>query len=498
MKRFLLISFVLLITGSLWAIIKPREIKCVSNYIQPGSLVSFPETFSYFKRVDIYSFDNKQTNIGVTYKSSNGLLITVYIYPAGEGTEYRLRTEFVDCLLQITDAITRKIRSNIEVVSYANSGYKINGLNVEVEQSVNNTFLSLYECGEWFFKLRTTTGSQVSKQSIKQAEQEILKQFNPTDLVRKAPLKPRASISMAHAALIDSLMLGCQVGSALAESKWAMEHVDSLERAAGFPGIYFDLQVEGLKKILEFASEHPAMSRSESTDVYLNELYLLNKSGYLKDFIRDQFIVPMIGDQGTQANPEGYEIWKKQNTPNLNPEKKFYQIYYDIQTKRKSLADTVDVLYANKLDSCVNAGFDSLQSNNYLIVTKIDKANEDYIQMLCTRLNDRLTGIGNRVRVLYSTNAYESIWTAIPLKSKATTVMLLIPDNKYTRNTFSGFGQPSVSLKRDYTVKIFNRTTHSSVSKKISISYKDDEIEHDVEKAFDKINKILLEFNQGK
>jgi len=293
-------------------------------------------------------------------------------------------------------------------------------------------------------------------------------------------------------------MLGCKVGSALAESKWAMEHVDSLERAAGFPGIYFDLQVEGLKKILEFASEHPAMSRSESTDVYLNELYLLNKSGYLKDFIRDQFIVPMIGDQGTQANPEGYEIWKKQNTPNLNPEKKFYQIYYDIQTKRKSLADTVDVLYANKLDSCVNAGFDSLQSNNYLIVTKIDKANEDYILMLCTRLNDRLTGIGNRVRVLYSTNAYESIWTAIPLKSKATTVMLLIPDNKYTRNTFSGFGQPSVSLKRDYTVKIFNRTTHSSVSKKISISYKDDEIEHDVEKAFDKINKILLEFNQGK
>ena len=43
-------------------------------------------------------------------------------------------------------------------------------------------------------------------------------------------------------------MLGCQVGSALAESKWAMEHVDSLERAAGFPGIYFDLQVEGIKK----------------------------------------------------------------------------------------------------------------------------------------------------------------------------------------------------------------------------------------------------------
>jgi len=53
-------------------------------------------------------------------------------------------------------------------------------------------------------------------------------------------------------------------------------------------------------------------------------------------------------------------------------------------------------------------------------------------------------------------------------------------------------------LKRDYTVKIFNRTTHTSVSKKISISYKDDQIEQDVEKAFEKINKIQMEFKLDK
>ena len=60
MKRFLLFSLVLLITGSSWAIIQPREIKCVGNYVQPETLVSFPENFAWFKRADIYSFDNSK------------------------------------------------------------------------------------------------------------------------------------------------------------------------------------------------------------------------------------------------------------------------------------------------------------------------------------------------------------------------------------------------------------------------------------------------------
>ena len=325
-----------------------------------------------------------------------------------------------------------------------------------------------------------------------------MKQFNPIDLVRKAPLKSRASISLSRAALKDSLMMDCQVGSALTKSKWALEHIDSLERAAGFPGYYLDLQVEGLKKILEVASEHPTMTRRESTDAYLKELNLINNSGYLKEFIQDQYIVPMIGAQGTEANFEGYKKWIKQHPLLLDLDKMYYQIYYGTQTKRKSLADSVDVLYTDKVDSCVNAGVDSMQSNNYLIVTMIDKANEDYIQMLCTRLNDHFTGIGNRVKVLYTTSSNESVWSDIPLKSKAATVMLLIPDNKYSRITSSFIGQPSVSLKREYTVKIFNRTAHTSVSKKISISYKDDQIEQDVEKAFEKINKIQMEFKLDK
>jgi len=498
MKRVLVLSLVVLMTGGLWGLINSKKINCPTNYIQPETFVSFPTTFDQYNRVNIYSFDNYQTNIGVTYRSQKGLTITVYIYPANEGMEDRLRSQFQVCLQQISDVAMRRIRSNQELVSYYNSGYKINGLSAEVAQTGINTFLSLYECGDWFFKIRITPDAYGSNESIKQAEQNMLKQFNPTVLVKKSTLNPLASINMAHAAFKDSLMLDCQLSSALSKSKWAKEHVDSLERASGFPGLYLDLQVEGLKKILEIASEHPTMPRSASTEEYLTELNLINNSGFLKEFIRDQFIVPMIGDQGTEANFEGYEKFKKQHPLHLDLDEMYYLIYYDTQTKRKNLVDSVDFLYADKLDSCVNAGFDSLQSNNYLIVTKIDRANADYIQILCTRLNDYLTGIGNHVNVLYSTNANETIWTDIPLKSKAVNVLLLIPDNKYYTNTFSGFGEPIVSLKRDYTVKIFNRNMNNSFSKKISISYKDDNIEQAVEKACDKIKKIQSDFNQGK
>jgi len=481
---------VLLMTGGLWAIITPKKIKCKTDYVQPETFMSFPLKFKQYDRVSIYSFDNYQTNVGITYQSRDGLTITIYIYPAYEGMEDRLRNQFLMCLQQMTETSIFKKRSNQELVSYSKNGYKVNGLSARVILSGVNSFLSVYECGEWFFKIRISGVAYGSQVLVKNAEQDMLKQFDPTKLVKEAPLHPYASITMMHAALKDSLMLGCQLESAFSKSKWAKEHVDSLERVSGFPGLYIDLQVEGLKKTLEFAREHPAMSRSASTEEYLAELNMIDNSGFMKEFIRDQFIVNMIGDSGTVANVEGYAKWKKRHPLKINLDDQYYRMYYKTQTKQKSLEDTVDVLYTNKLDSCVNTGFDSLQSNNYLIVTKIDEANEDYIEILCNRLKENLTRSGCHVRILYSTSSNEAIWADIALKSKVANMLMLIPDDKYSRQSFSSFGDPIVSLKREYTVKKINRKTNYSVSKKISISYRDDHLEQAVEKAYDNIQKI--------
>jgi len=477
-----------MMVGGLWAIIMPKKLVFTTDYVQPETNVSFPKAFDSYKRISIYSFDNYQTNIGVTYRSEDGLSITVYIYPAYEGTEDRLSSQFLLCLNQITDVDILKVRSNQEIVSYSNNGYKINGLSAKVGVV---SFLSVYECGVWFFKIRISTGNRGSWGSIKHAEQDMLKQFDPTGLVRAAPLKPLTRITIARAALKDSLMLGCQLNSAISKSKWALDHVDSLERVSGFPGLYFDLQVEGLKKTLEFAREHPSMPRSASTDEYLAELNLINNSGYLKEFIRDQLIVRLIGEEDTEANFEAFTKWKKKHPLKINLNKMYYLMYYDTQKIRKSLSDSVDVLYVDKMDSCVNAGFDSLQSNNYLIVTKIDEANEDYIQILCNRLKENLTGSGNHVRILYSTLDNTTMWTDIALKSKVANMLLLIPDNKYSRPTFSGFGELIVWLKRSYTVKRINRKTNSSISKKMSIKYRDEHIDEAVEKALEKIQPVL-------
>ena len=490
MIRIFFLNLVLLITGSLFAIIQPKEIKCTTNYVQPETYVNFPISFGQFIRTRIYSFDNQQTNIGVTYKDRDGLTITVYVYPANEGMEDRLRSQFLYCLQQISVVANRKLRPNMQLASYSNDGYKINGLRAAVSQNNSHSFLWVYECGEWFFKIRITTNPFVTNSNAEQIQKGILNQFVPTELVKVAPLKPRAIISMAAAAFKDSLMLGCQLNSAFAKSDWAFEHIDSLERVSGFPGLYLDLQVEGLKKTLEFAREHPAMPRNASTDEYLSELNLINNNGFLREFIHDQFIVPMIEVKDTTMNFEAYSTWKNKHPLKISLEKMYYLLYYDTQTKKKSLADTVSVLDVDKLDSCVNAGFDSLQINNYLIVTKIDEANADYIQILCNRLKDSLIVSGSHVRILYCTKVNADIWTDIAQKSKVSNMVLLMPDEKYHINTFSGFGKPIVSIKRAYTVRVIDRKTNNSINKKMSISYKDDHIEKTVEKAYINIRKI--------
>jgi hypothetical protein len=492
--RYIILSVVFLIPFGLRAIIQPQKIKCSGYYVQPKTSVIFPASFGKYERVCIYKFDNDQNDIGVTYIDNNHLKITVYIYQAGEGVENRLRSEFFTCQKDISSAANHKFRSFKELISYSKGGYKINGIYSEMILGNSNTFLWLYECGEWFFKIRITPAVFGSRLAAEKAHQDMLKQFQLIDLVKIAPLIPRARISMKQIAYKDSLILGCQLNSAMAKSKWAMEHIDSLERVSGFPGLYLDMQVAGLKKILEFASEHPEMQRSTSTDEYLTELQLINENAFLNEFICEQFMVPMIGGENKVEDYKEYLKWKKNNSLKINLNDLYYDIYYDTQTKSKSLSDSVDVLILNNIDSCINIGFDSLQTNSFLIVTKIDKANEDYIQILCNRLKNYLTNKGIYVRLLYTTNSDSTIWSEIERNSMADKVLLLIPDKKFSANTFVGFGEPKVTLKRKYAVKILNQKTRNLYSNQISISYRDDRVLQTVEKAYEAIKQFMIMF----
>jgi hypothetical protein len=274
---------------------KPRVLVVKGDYTHSKTKKIFPKHLAGHERQRIYSFDRDKSNIGVTYKSQDGTtLVSVYLYPTDEGSEDRLRHEYMSALSEIFLASRKGITTNQAPTSYVRDGYKINGIKAEVTDVKNQSrsHLAVFECGEWFFKLRVASSSLDSIGVVK-LERSILDAFEPSELVKQSRLNSDASIYLAPAAFADSLMLVSAMGSAFKKVQWARENVDSLERAAGFPSLYLELHVESLK---EFARQEKVReeirkkwTRQPSTDEFMFELNSIIESGYLREFIMDQY-----------------------------------------------------------------------------------------------------------------------------------------------------------------------------------------------------------------
>ena len=309
---------------------QPKRIKAKGNFIHNATKCTFPLMIYGYNRIGVYAFDRKRLNIGVTYKSVKSVgktTFTLYVYPAGDGTEDRLRDEYLKSILSIANVSNDGIHAKQHYISFTNSGYKINGFKAEIKDFKANSSLSVFECARWFFKIRITSNNLDSNELIK-LEQKILDFFVPTRLVHTAPLKPKADISFAKTAFVDSLMLGSAMGSALKKLEWAIENVDSLERASGFPGLYLEMHIAALKEFVEFEKKHPDFYKTKRTADYLSEMNSIINSGFLEELIMEQFNMIMIIPDNLKLDFDGFDRWKKLNPININLNERFYVIYF--------------------------------------------------------------------------------------------------------------------------------------------------------------------------
>lgn len=314
---------------------KPRVLVVKGDYTHSRTKKTFPKHLARHERQRIYSFDRDKSNIGATYKSQDGkTLVSVYLYPADEGSEDRLRHEYMSALGEILLVSRKGITTSQAPTTYVRDGYKINGIKAEVTDVKNQSrsHLAVFECGEWFFKLRVTSSSLDSIGVVK-LERDILDAFEPSELVKQSRLNPEASIYLAPAAFADSLMLVSAMGGAFKKVQWARENVDSLERAAGFPSLYLELHVESLK---EFARQEKVReeirkkwTRQPSTDEFLFELNSIIESGYLREFIMDQYNMIMIVPDDAKLDFESYRQWMLADPISIKLDRRFYVISYE-------------------------------------------------------------------------------------------------------------------------------------------------------------------------
>ena len=193
--------------------------------------------------------------------------------------------------------------------------------------------LTLFESGTWFYKIRITT-TQQDTTLLSDLKTKILQIFDPTALTDLTLLNEKVSVYYAKTAFRDSVLLGSAIGSALRKIDWIMENVDEKERATGFPDLYLDFHVAGLKAFMEFQHRITA-SKSEYTKKYLIELQAISDAGFLNEFVMEQYGMILIIPKNTPAKYDEYLKWKLQNNITINLNEKFYVLSFNVRKQQK-------------------------------------------------------------------------------------------------------------------------------------------------------------------
>lgn len=312
--------------------LQPKKIKVKEDYVHTPTHTLFPNVlFDEYQRQSIYSFDKKNENVGVTYeKKQNGMRTTfsLYLFPAGDAFEGRLRKGYLESI----EPIVKLTKNGLHIMQYAvqhkGEKYVCNGFKCTFKTDIGEqSQLTIFESGTWFYKLRVTT-NQLDTSQISKLEEKVLQKFDPTQLVDLNRLNEKVGFYFSRtffndSASIDSALLGSAMSSGFKKIEWIMENIDENERATGFPDLYLDLHVEALKVFIGFRHRIKTTA-SEHTVRYLNELQAISDAGFLPEFVMEQYDMMLIIPKDTPARYDEYLAWKSENNITVKLNKNFY------------------------------------------------------------------------------------------------------------------------------------------------------------------------------
>lgn len=327
-KVFLITLFILSTFSSIGQI---KKIKFKDEYEHSSTNTVFSKTLFDYSLNEVNAFDKKKENVCVDYKSQNpddNTKISIYIYPAFSGNEGRLRNEYLNSLKAINSISKNKIEFKFEHIKIEDDNFIVNGLRTAfIDDENNNSKLSIYECGTWFFKIRITS-NKLNTLQMDSLEKEITRKYNPTNFTKLKPLDLKGNVTIARIANRDSLFLVSTIGSALEKLIWCKENVSEKERKSGFPDLYLKLHITSINKFIDIEEEKKSfkMTRTELTGKFIDELKLLRSSGFLDEYIMEGYEKIMIVPEDVSLDYVGYNEWRKNN---IIPEFLFPTLYQD-------------------------------------------------------------------------------------------------------------------------------------------------------------------------
>ncbi|MBQ6082224.1 MAG: hypothetical protein IJS70_01360 [Bacteroidales bacterium] len=293
-----------------------REVKVKNDiYLHNRTGLPFPKEVGEFKRDAVYAFDRKKENIGSSY-TDGSTKVSVFVYPAYDGYEDRLRREFFKTLEEILAyKDTEGQQFDVKCVSQKSGQYLIHGLLAEFDYKGEESLVSLYECGHWWMKFRITDNS-TPRARLDSMETLFRDSLSPDLLIRNKPLDDKFDVYFQKTAFRDSLMLGCVMGQAFAKINWMKENLDSHELQAGVPSLYLDYHLAGIDGALDFVQKHPELHPSPATKSMLDFIIAAKNDGYLKELLYENKNGAISMPDSLYLDLDGYHDWLKEHPYN--------------------------------------------------------------------------------------------------------------------------------------------------------------------------------------
>jgi hypothetical protein len=307
-----------------------RRVAVGGDFVHDSTTVTFPVKIRQFTRTEITSFNESNTNIGATYESTLGGVnstVAVCVYPAGKAYQDRLLNEYTESLSSIATLAGKEVLATQHPLRYSKDGYRVIGLTAHITGTLNPTLLTLFECGKWFLKMRVTSVT-MGVGILDSLQSEFLESFRPTDIVRRDPLRQEGKVLMAPAAFQDSVLLHASLLGAFKTMSWARNNVDTLERCAGFPGLYLAGHTEPILEMIK-DWEKSRKERSRSTDEYFTSLKEIRDAGFINEFVMAQYKMILVASDTLHLDFQRYEEWKQTHRPGTTLDTKYFMVGYE-------------------------------------------------------------------------------------------------------------------------------------------------------------------------
>lgn len=321
----------------------PELIKSKGEYIQKSTKLKFPDQFDIYQRKSIYSFDKQNENIEVVYENQqpvNKATISIHFYPAGDGTEGRLRQEYLKSLNSTRILLNKEFTVQQYPIQRLGNKYICNGFKAILrnEKQEQTNHLSVFECGSWFLKIEIIS-TELDSTKILSIENSFLNKYDPGYLTSLKPLNLKSDLLIAPGLKKFGVNAKYVFKSAFKKLEWANKNIAENERASGFPDLYLDMHIEALKEFIQSGIE--ITSPDNELKKFITDINTVFKAGYLAEFVMKYYKMVMIVPEKMKLDYDGFEKWGNENKFSVT----FHSGNYMIENKNPFAIDLLSGCY---------------------------------------------------------------------------------------------------------------------------------------------------------